>query len=316
MPEGIVVRAVSGFYDVLTPEGMVTARVRTILRKELVRATSANRKAVQRVTRASTSKPVTIGDRVRVEPIPGDPNMWVIEEVLPRRARFARAAAGQVPQEQVLVANLDQILIVFAAKNPEPNLRLVDRFLVAAESLDMPAVLVINKVELSTPAELDALFGHYPKIGYPVYYVSAKTGQGIDELHALLKDKISAFTGPSGVGKSSLINQFQPELALRVGEISESTGKGRHTTTAPQLYPLEEGGFLADTPGLRTLSTWKLDPEELPECFPEFRPYLGECKYVDCTHIDEEGCAIIAAVHEGAIDPRRYDSYQRLREGM
>lgn len=315
MPEGIVIRATSGFYDVLTPDGLVRARVRGVLRKELVRSTGS-KNVVERVTRASTNKPVTIGDRVRVEDVPGDLHMGVIEEVLPRKARFGRTAAGNIPQEQILVANLDQLLVVFAATNPEPNLRLVDRFLVAAEALDVPAILVINKVELSSPGELEEMFGIYPQIGYPVYFVSASTGEGIEELRAILRDKISAFTGPSGVGKTSLLNVFQPELALAVSEISESTGKGRHTTTEPRLYPLEGGGFLADTPGLRTLAAYKLDAEELDDCFPEMREPATDCFYSDCSHIDEEKCAVRAAVDAGKIDPSRYDSYRRIYATM
>jgi ribosome biogenesis GTPase len=192
---------------------------------------------------------------------------------------------------------------------------MLDRFLVSAEKQATPAVIVANKIDLVGLEQAQALFGHYEKLGYPLIYTSVKTGQGIDELHTNLHGKISAMAGPSGVGKSSLLNALHPGLGLAVKEISQATGKGQHMTVVSQLFQLPEGGYVADTPGLKALALWDVDPAELDGYFPELRHLVADCQFSDCTHIHEPGCAVRAAVDAGEIHPERYQSYCYLRQG-
>jgi ribosome biogenesis GTPase / thiamine phosphate phosphatase len=323
--DGTVVRAVSNFYDVRPSEPLdlgdatvVRCRAREKLRKDLVLTESGARpKRVSQVRRKETMEPVAIGDHVRFR-VSASSGMAVpqgiIEEVLPRVRELARQGitTGKVPVGQVLVANLDQVILVFAAADPFPSPGLIDRFLVSCESRGLPALICINKVDLG----IDELLAHdleaYERAGYPVLPVSAATGQGLDQLRAIVKDRISAFVGPSGVGKSTLLNALEPGLGLSVGEVSQSTGKGTHTTRYAQLVPLSFGGFLADTPGLRSLGLWAVDKDELDQFFPEFRPLLGQCRFGNCAHVDDADCAVRAAAEGGALDPRRYASYVKL----
>jgi ribosome biogenesis GTPase len=215
----------------------------------------------------------------------------------------------------VLAANLDQVVLVVACANPEPHLRMLDRFLVIAEKQGFPAVIVANKIDLVGLDEARAIFGHYPDLGYPVIYASAKTGAGVDELRDALTGKISAFSGPSGVGKSSLLNAVQPGLGLAVSRVSEATRKGTHKTTVRELFKLDGGGYAADTPGIRTLALWDTEPEELDGYFPELRPLVSQCQFSDCGHFNEPGCAVRAAVEAGTVNRDRYFSYLKLRYG-
>ena len=256
---------------------------------------------------------VAVGDRVAVSPLPD--GEAVIEWVAPRRRALVRTARNTRDTDQVIVANLDQALFVFAVRDPLPHVRMLDRFLVLAELQGLPAAIVVGKMDLDEPESPSAasrVFADYEGV-YPVYPVSARTGEGIPELRAILDGKISAVAGPSGVGKSSLLNALDPETSREVGEISEATGKGRHTTVGARLHRIGPDTFVADTPGMRALAMHAVDPERLPGCFPEFRPHLGECFYHDCTHIHEPGCAIRAAVEGGLIARGRYDSYVALR---
>lgn len=260
---------------------------------------------------------LAVGDQVMVEQeARGD--SWVIAEILPRRSVLARRSPGGGPGERVVAANIDQVIVVFAAANPEPHPRMLDRFLVIAEANDLAARVVVNKVDLIDEVTLrdGGRFADYPRAGYPLHFTSARTGNGLDELAAALHGRTSALSGPSGVGKSSLLNALYPGLDLRVGAISESVNKGRHTTVGALLHPLPDGGYVADTPGLREVGVWGIEPDSLDQCFPEFRPYLGECRFADCRHIVEPGCAVRAAVASGAVSAARYDSYRTLRDEL
>jgi ribosome biogenesis GTPase len=192
---------------------------------------------------------------------------------------------------------------------------MLDRFLVIAEKQNIPAVIVANKVDLVGIEQAQKYFGFYPALGYPVHYTSARTGMGTDGLRQQLQGRISALAGPSGVGKSSLLNALQPGLGLAVNDISSLVNKGRHTTTVRELFPLEDGGWVADTPGLRSMGLWDVSPEELDAYFPELAPLVDQCQFNDCTHKNEPGCAVRLAVNEGRVRPERYDSYLRLRAG-
>jgi ribosome biogenesis GTPase / thiamine phosphate phosphatase len=213
----------------------------------------------------------------------------------------------------VLLANPDQAVFIFACAHPKPRLRMLDRFLVIAEKQNIPAIIVANKIDLvDDPKEI---FGMYETIGYRVLYTSTKTRAGMEELKSILTGKVSAFAGPSGVGKSSLLNVMQPGLGLAVNEISRALKKGKHTTVTRQLFPLEGGGYVADTPGWKSLALWDTEPEEMDAYFPELRELVQHCQFSDCTHFHEPGCAVRRALAEGKIPPERYESYLRLRAG-
>ncbi len=256
----------------------------------------------------------SIGDRVQVSrQLDGSGS---IEEVLPRQKALVRLdPRPQGVYQQVLLANPDQAVFVFACARPSPHLRMLDRFLVIAEKQKLPAAIVANKIDLVGREHAVEIFGFYPHLGYPVLYTCAKTGEGVEELRFLLTGKVSALAGPSGVGKSSLLNAVQPGLGLAVREISEAFKKGRHATTVRQLFPLDGGGYVADMPGMRSLALWDTEPEELEAYFPELAPLVAHCQFSDCTHKSEPGCAVRAAVETGEVSPERYDSYLRLRAG-
>jgi ribosome biogenesis GTPase / thiamine phosphate phosphatase len=299
MLKGIVLRSRGGMYDVETPEGVREAVLRGRLKRE-----------------ERTGERVVVGDRVEIHPVGGEGDPWTIEVVEERASALIRKSPGKAPRPKAIVANVDQVVIVFATASPDPHLRMLDRFLVLTEDSGLDAVIVANKVDLSGVARAKELFGPYEQIGYPVLYTSATAEEGVDELREILRDKISALTGPSGVGKSSLLNRVQPGLGLRVGSVSEAVGKGRHTTVTAELIRLDQGGYVADTPGLRELGLWRLDPTELALFFPEFEDLLGTCRYGNsCTHSHEPGCAVRAAVESGAVFPFRYDSYLRMLRG-
>jgi ribosome biogenesis GTPase / thiamine phosphate phosphatase len=297
---GIVLRAHGGVYEVETPDGVVEAVLRGRVKRE------------ERV-----GDRVVVGDRVRVlrTEVSGR-DAWTIEAVTERTSELVRKAPGKAPRAKVIVANLDQVVIVFSVTRPDPHLRMLDRFLVLCESSDLEPVIVANKVDLLSREAAEGLFGVYAEIGYEVLYTSPKTGAGVDRLESILRDRISALTGPSGVGKSSLLNAIQPGLALRVASVSDAVQKGRHTTVTAQLIPLDRGGYVADTPGLRELGLWGLDRDQLHFYFREFEPFLGLCRYgSSCTHTHEPGCAIREAVAANTISAHRYDSYRRILEG-
>ena len=278
---GRIIRSISGFYDVQTSAGMVNCRARGILRKD-------------------GQSPLT-GDMVEITVERGK---GMVERILPRRNRFVRPA----------VANLD-VLVVFAANvNPVTEPFLIDRVAAIAGDQEVPVVLCINKCDLDPALDLKKI---YTNAGFRVVCASAETGEGVEELRQLLRGKLAAFTGNSGVGKSSMLNRLCPELELPVGEVSEKLGRGRHTTRHVELYMLEEGTYVADTPGFSSFDTDQMDvilKENLQYAFPDFGPYVGECQFHDCSHRKEPGCAVTEAVAEGRLEKTRYDSYLRLYE--
>ncbi len=239
-----------------------------------------------------------------------------IEDVLPRRTALIRSApTARGDYKQILLANPDQIILVYACAQPDPHLRMLDRFLVICERQQIPVIINANKVDLVSTDLATQLFDKYKDLGYPVIYTSAKNNIGIDELKGILIGKLSGLVGPSGVGKSSLLNAIQPELGLAVNLISESTNKGRHTTVARRLFPLNEGGYVADLPGIRMLALWDIEPEELDGYFPEIRTRVAGCQFSNCTHTNETSCAVKDAVIKGEIHPDRYESYVKMRFG-
>lgn len=278
---GRIVRSISGFYDVVLPTGTVTCQARGILRKEGM-------------------TPLT-GDMVRVTVQRGK---GMIQQVLPRKNSFIRPA----------VANVDALLIFAANVNPVTEPFLIDLVTAIAGNKGVESILCVNKTDLD---EAEELCGIYSRAGFRVIATSAQTGAGIGELRRALQGKLTAFTGNSGVGKSSILNRLCPELRLPTGEVSEKLGRGRHTTRHVELFSLDHETFVMDTPGFSSFDTDQMDvilKENLQYAFPDFGPWLGRCQFHDCSHRREPGCAVRAAAEEGRIEPSRYDSYLRLYE--
>jgi ribosome biogenesis GTPase len=298
---GVVVEGTGGIWTVRTPDG------------EQQPASLAGR--MKQEERGILK--LAVGDHVTIEPEERGAG-WRITAIGPRHGVLARREPGGGRGERILAANVDQVLVVFSIAKPEPHLRMIDRFLVVCEANDLHAHVVLNKIDLAgTLAATDAveaLAKPYEAAGYPVHRTSVKRGDGLEEMRSILRGRITAFTGPSGVGKSSLLNTLHPNITLRTADISESVNKGRHTTVGAKLIPLPDGAesYLVDTPGLREIGMWGLPSESLDQCFPEFRPYLGECKFQDCKHEVEPGCKVRGAVSEGVVDRGRYESYVKL----
>jgi ribosome biogenesis GTPase / thiamine phosphate phosphatase len=251
---------------------------------------------------------VTVGDVVWFRPLhQGQPaREGIIERVEPRHGVLSRTSRGR---QHVMVANVDQVLIISSAAEPFLKPHLIDRMLVSAEKAGVRAIICINKVDLVDAAALQPLIGVYGQMGYQVLLLSATTGFGVDRLRARLRGRLNVVAGQSGVGKSSLLNAIDPELALRVATVSAETQKGRHTTTTAQLIPLSCGGYVVDTPGIRQFQLWDVIPEEVAGYFRDLRPYVSHCRFPDCTHMHEEGCAVKDAAADGKLDVRRYESY-------
>ena len=300
--DGLVVRAYGKYFDVAVGDGD-----RVLL--------STPKGTLKRA--AKTTDLIAVGDRVWVVDVGEGEGR--VEAVLPRTRVLARRARNTRDVEQIVLANPDQAVIMMALTKPEPHLRLLDRFLIMCEAQGIPAVIAINKIDLAGDVEtgraatLALLADYLPS--YPVVPLSASTGVGVEELRDHLLGKITVIAGPSGVGKSSVMNRFDLVLDQEIGELSESTGKGRHTTTAAQLFRIDDDTYVADTPGIRALVLHGVEPDELDECFPELRPYLGHCAYNDCTHLHEPRCAVQAAVAECEIPVKRFESYATLRRG-
>jgi ribosome biogenesis GTPase len=297
-----VVKAQSGFFTVETADGeRFICQIPGRLKKE-----------------KQDTVLVAVGDSVTCTVDPD--GRGVIESVAERTRVLSRARPAPdkrsilSDQEQVWVANLDQVLFVFSIRRPRPSLRKLDRFLVVAEMNEIPAVICVNKIDLVEPGEAQNLFGIYEEIGYMVIYTSATHGDGLQDLKECLHGKISVLTGSSGVGKTSLLNSIQPGLGMRVKAVSEATDKGLHTTRHVELVSLEMGGYVGDTPGIRSLAVFDLEPAELDGYFREIAPLVASCQFSDCTHRHEPKCAVRAAVADGRVSSQRYDSYLRLRE--
>jgi len=280
---------------------------------------SVKSRAERRDDRADDAEPavlkLAVGDEVHLEQDAASAS-WAIADILPRRSQLARRAPGGAHGQRVVAANVDQVLVVFAAANPEPHPRMLDRFLIIAEANDIAARVVINKADLVSPESVRLRFADYERAGYPVHVTSTTTGRGLEALREVLDGRTTALSGPSGVGKSSLMNAMFPGLDLRVGEISQSVNKGRHTTVGALLHPLPSGGFVVDTPGLREIGMWGLTAEHLDGYFPEFRPYIGDCRFADCVHTVEPGCAIRDALARDDISATRYDTYVKLLDEL
>jgi ribosome biogenesis GTPase len=300
--DGLIIKDQSGFFWVEVDNSQTyICRLRGRLQEE-----------------AQSSDIATIGDRVTIQVV--DEETGIIEAVAERRSALSRAVrteglrgAGQPDREQVIIANADQAVFVFAAASPAPNFKMLDRFLVAGEKSGIETLLiVVNKIDLEDPTEIRARFATYEQLGYTILYTCALQGIGVETLRERLAGRISVLTGPSGVGKTSLLNAIQPGLGRAVKSVG-SRAEGIHTTRDSALIKLATGGYIADTPGIRTLSLWDIEPEELDAYFVEIAPYVELCRFGDCAHQNEPGCAVRQAVAEGHISAERYKSYLSLR---
>ncbi|HUU54150.1 MAG TPA: ribosome small subunit-dependent GTPase A [Armatimonadota bacterium] len=297
LQDGVVVENRGALFDVMVDGHVVQCLLRGKLKKGKQRAAT----------------PVAAGDRVKIAML--EPGRGVIEEVLPRESDFSRMAAGSVPLQQTLVANVDQAVIVFAAAEPRPDLFLLDRFLVQAMAGALEPLVCVNKSDLVDGEPLHARFAVYRQCGFRVLFTSAQSGDGVEDLKEALADRRSVLCGPSGVGKSSLLNAIAPELKLRVGDMGDVTHKGRHTTSSITLLELPFGGWVADTAGLRQMGFWEVSAEQVAAAFPDLHPYLGKCRYSNCSHGSEEGCAIWVAVVSGEVEGRRVRSWRQMAGG-
>lgn len=323
--QGVVFKKISGKYSVHAAGRIIPCELSSRLRKQgelPVAGRNSKSKNAPDDRRPARIDPVAVGDEVRF--IEAQGGRGLIVEVLPRRNKLARRTAVPMPDahpfEQVIVANVGQVVPVFSAANPSPKWNMLDRYLVAAESARLAVLICITKVDLAR-SEGDGIdqglweaLGDYRKAGYPVLLTSAVSGDGLPELKQALQGQTSVLVGKSGVGKTSLLNALQPGLGLRVNEVSKVSGRGKHTTTHMEMFPLESGGALVDTPGVREFGLWDIQEDDLASFFPEMRPFVGSCKFgLDCQHDEEPGCAVRRAVMGGHISPRRYQSYLRLK---
>lgn len=313
---GLVFKKFVGTYHVEVGGEVVVCSISSRLRKHLIypiadRSSIGHHRVVD-VKDIKLVDPVAIGDYVAFRH--AEPGKGVITDILPRRTKLSRPDPGKKPLEHVVVANLDQVVAVFAAAKPQPKWNLLDRYLVSAESSELDPLICITKMDIGDEDEINETMALYRDLGYRVILTSSETGRGMDELREALRGKISVFVGKSGVGKTSLLNAIQPGLGAKVGAVGKgSLGKGKHTTTHMEMFPLEFGGSIIDTPGMRVFGLWEVDGSDIALYFRDMRPYLHDCQFGgDCTHEHEPGCGVIAAVEKGLIDERRYESYLRL----
>lgn len=284
--QGKIVKGIAGFYYVYTSDGLIECRAKGVFRKD-------------------RKKPL-VGDNVEIEMIDAAHLQGNVIQILPRSNALHRPAS----------ANIDQALVIFSIVKPEPNYNLLDRFLITMEKQGIKAVICFNKKDIAAPGEQDRLKETYGSCGYQVLFVSGARRQGIDEIRECLEGKTTVVAGPSGVGKSTIINALSPEANMETGEISRKIGRGKHTTRHAQLFALGENTFIMDTPGFTSLSIEEMEKEELQGCYPEFAAYEKNCRYVGCSHINEPVCGVKTALAEGKISRVRYDNYTVLYEEL
>lgn len=300
--QGLVIKSTGSWYQVQTENG---ARYDCRIKGKF------------RIKELTTTNPIAVGDVVDFE-IEPEQQTGVINKLHDRKNYIIRKSINLSKQAQVIAANLDLALLVVTLASPRTSLGFIDRFLVTAEAYDIPAGLIFNKLDLFSEEGLEILAGYrsiYENIGYPCFEVSALKNTGIKEVSAVLKDKTTLFSGHSGVGKSTLLNAILPGMETRTGEISNWSDKGKHTTTFAEMFELPSGGFLIDTPGIRELGVIDIEKQELSHFFPEMRELLNQCRFYNCRHINEPGCAVLAALEEGKIEPSRYESYLSIYHG-
>ena len=293
---GVVVRATGSWYEVLTEGERLQCRIRGKLRLKGVRSTN----------------PVVVGDRVMG--ITDEQGNHLIVDIESRRNYVIRRASNLSKESHIIAANIDRALLMVTLRQPETALEFVDRFLVTCEAYKIPVVLLLSKSDLQDPEALAAFRAIYEPIGYRVLEVSTASGEGVEQVRELLIGATTLLSGNSGVGKSTLVQAIDPTLDIRTGEISDSHHKGRHTTTFSTIYPLVEGGYVIDTPGIKGFGLIDIEEEELWHYFPEMMHYGQECRFYNCTHTHEPGCAVIAALEEGAIAEQRYESYLKMMD--
>jgi ribosome biogenesis GTPase len=300
--QGLITKSTGSWYQVQTPDGQrYDCRI----------------KGIFRIKGITTTNPLAVGDIVDFDLEP-EQQTGVITNLHQRKNYIIRKSINLSKQGQIIAANLDQALLIVTLASPRTSLGFIDRFLVTAEAYDIPAKLIYNKLDLFSDEGLDILADYkavYENIGYPCYEVSALEGTNMEQVQALLKDKITLFSGHSGVGKSSLINALLPDLELRTSEVSEWSDKGTHTTTFAEMFELPQGGFIIDTPGIRELGVIDIEKHELGRYFPEMRSRMHDCRFNNCRHINEPGCAVLAALKEGEIELSRYESYLSIYNG-
>lgn len=291
---GRVVKMTGKTFEVTTGAGRLTCAFRGRLKKD--------RQAVVRL--------VAVGDEVDVTPTEGIEG--IIEKILPRRSKLSRPSSGNARKEQVIVANVDAILIVQSARNPDLDLLTVDRCTVMASAAGIPAALCVNKTDLGAAAGIEV----YPPLGIPTFQTSTVRGRGLGEVRSFLDGKTTVLIGPSGVGKSSLLNALHPAARARTGEVSERTGGGRHTTTWAELVELAPRTYVTDTPGLEIFTLWEITPDTLRSYFPEFSDPATRCKYRNCAHLSEPQCAVLEELRSGIIAPARHAHYVSIRKAL
>lgn len=300
--DGVIIRSTGSWYDVRTAQGVIPAKVRGKFRLRTEDATN----------------PVAVGDSVSIRLNADDTGL--ITEIHPRRNKLSRRAAGRrVGKEHVIVSNVDAAYVMQSVSLPSPNPGFVDRFLVMASYHDLEPGIILNKLDLIEDEEqqvVEEFTSLYKSLGYHIFPISAKTGEGMEALRAHLHKKISVIAGPSGVGKSTLLNALAPALELPTGQVSAKTKKGRHTTTHAALFPIDEHSYVADTPGIREYGLFDVEPEELAHYYPEFEAFLNQCKFPNCVHDHEPDCAVKSAVDQEEIHPVRYRNYLNILDSL